>query len=425
MENATDHDKEVVILTRQSSKNLLTTAVGLLFDKTNRTLTLKGALSQTANMVEIQNSVGTVLNSFNERGVLDKAGRIYYQSSTPAPNAADTGLLWFNTTDSNLYVWNGTSWAVASGGVTLSGSQTISGAKTFSTDITLSSSARIKGSGTSKSLIFQPTSSIGVPTTQLTLTDTTAVVAGELDFSAVGTTAQGVVVCIEGDQTVNGKKTFSDSIIAHSGIITSTSTVGDGSSDNIVLKPNLSTSGRAITIYNNANSVNGISIRPKNGASVGSLAIDGNTAITGNLSVTGSIASSTPITVQSTAIGSWKSSSGSANAYNLDFCPTSLGQLSFTALFSGTRTVTITNTSSTSSVTFYFRREQLNTNTNLLFTVHRVTLEASGEITIAAVAGTATGTGYTYTPVTGGYYSSGYSQSTANQPIVWTVSLGN
>lgn len=420
LDNGTNHDTVMVRLIRSGGQNLLDPAVGLTYNETAKTLGIKGNVSQTDNFLEIKNSAGTVLNSFNQRGVLTVAGRIYYTGTTPTPNASDTGLLWYNTTNSNLYVWNGTTWVITSGGVDLVNNQTIAGAKTFSTNIFLSSTAAINGQGTSKSLVFKPTNSGSTVVTALTLTSADATFAVPVEFSAIGTTAKTVVATLADNQTLAGIKTFSDEVIAHT---VSASTVTDGatSGNNLLLTANMATDGRQIKLYQNANLTNGILIRAKNKDNIGGLSIEGNTAITGNLSVSGTF-SATNVAAVTQTFGQIASNSGT-QPWNVNINPEPIGTLTFVSTTTGSHTskgVTVTNSSTTQSAKFYVRRERSGDMTALA--IHKVVLQPSTSMFVNATTGPVAGAGVTITYM-GGDETKPLVLTFNNNPIRYEFSL--
>lgn len=421
LENATDFDTTVVYLERSGSQNLLNPATGLKYNLTNKTLSITGNVSQTTNYLEIKNSGGTVLNSFNQRGVLTSAGRIYYTGTTPAPNASDTGLLWYNTTDGNLYIWNGTTWTITSGGLDLTSNQTVSGAKTFSTNIFLSSTATLSGQGASKTLVFKPTNSGSTATTALTLSDTEATFAVPVEFSELGTTAKTVVVTTDTDQTISGTKTFGGIVYVDSSIACSSGTDGGEASNDLRLRCNMSADGRYIKIFNNANVINGIVIRAKNKDNLGGLSVEGNTSITGNLTVSGSF-TTTSLVAASTVYGQIRSNSGSS-AWNVNVNPDSLGNLTFTSTTAGSdasKGITVQNTSTTQTVKIYVRKER--SGAELAVSIHKITLPPSTSLFVPATSAPVT-TGSVTVSYYGGAENTTFNFGVANSPIRYQFSI--
>ena len=427
LQNSTDYDNTVVVLDRISGQNLLAPGAGFTFDPSIKTLKIVANPTQTTNLVELRSSTNTLLNFFNERGVLNSAGRIFFTSTQPTANAADTGLLWFNTTDSNMYIWNGLAWVIASGGVTLTDNQTISGAKTFSNNIFLSSTAKLNGQGASKSIELAPTNSSSVPATALNVASTGATFSVPLEFSSVGTTAKTVVATLADNQTVTGLKTFAGNIRlngADTSIFVDPSTDGALGSNDMQLRLNLSTDGRFIKLFSNANTTNGITIRPKNKDNVGSLLIDGPTNIVGNRSVSGTVSAGT-ISAITTTYGSLKSQGG-ADSFNIDTAPTPISTLTFSLLVSSPtfneHGISVTNNSTTSLVSFFCRREIFSVANGYSTHIHRITLNAGQTININGVTGPTAGSNVT---IVGGKVSQAFTLTGTNTPIIFTFTLAN
>lgn len=421
LENATDWDTNMVYLERSGGQNLLNPTTGLKYNLTNKTIILTGNVSQTENFFEIKNSGGTVLNSFNQRGVLTAAGRIFYTGVTPTPNASDTGLLWYNTTDGNLYLWNGTTWVITSGGLDLTSNQTVTGAKTFSNNIFLSSTSTLSGQGASKSLVFKPTNSGSTATTALTLTDTSATFAVPLDFSALGSTADDVVVTIDTDQTIAGMKTFGTTVFFDRSIAIDASTDGGASSNDFVMRCNMSTDGRYMKLWNNADTIHGITIRPKNKDNIGELSIEGNTTITGNLTVSGSFIQ-TGLVAANCVYGQIKANSG-GGAYNINVNPDNLGSLTFASTTTGSdasKGITVTNSSTTQTAKFYSRRER--SGDTLAVSIHKIVLSPSSSIFLPATSAPSSGSGATVTYY-GGQELATFNFGVNNSPIRYTISI--
>jgi hypothetical protein len=392
LENATDYDNTIVGLNRVSTQNLQVPAIGLSFHLENKTLKVNALTTQLQNMLEFRTSTDTLINAFNQRGALLNAGRIYYQSSQPTPNAADTGLLWHDTVSGVLYIWDGNNWVVSGGGVTTVGNQDITGAKTFTNNIFLSSGAKLNGQGASKSIVIAPTNAGSTPVDCLTVATTAATFTVPVELSAIGTTAKTVLATIADTQTITGAKTFANGLkITGTGSIRTTDdTTANAASDNIIIQPNMSASGRSIKLFNNADTAdsNGITIRPKNAANQGSLNINGSTNITGDLFVTGAVNTTIGLSAASVSIGSLKSQNGTA-AQNIDFLPTPIGNLTFNLVTDGTWTshgINVTNTSTTKNTAFYWRREQILSG-SYTYVIRKVVLPPLGSGTCLASSG--------------------------------------
>lgn len=425
LQNGTDLDNTIVVLDRISGQNLLAPGTGLTFDPSLRSIKIVANGSQTSNLLELRSNVNALLNGFNERGVLINAGRVFFTDVQPTPNINDTGLLWYNTSDSNLYVWKGaTGWVIAAGGVTLTDNQTISGAKTFSGNIFLSSTAKISGQGASKTIDLAPTDGSSVAANALSLSSTQATFSVPVEFSAVGTTAKTAVVTIADAQTITSTKTFTNNIRLNGGdtsILVDTSTDGGTTSNDLTIRANMSTDGRFLKIWNNANVLKGITIRPKNKDNIGSLTIEGPTTIDGNLAVTGTISGGSVAAV-TTVYGQLKSSAGTATE-NVDTVPPNLSGLTFLKLTgvnpndSGFR---VTNTG-TSSASFYCRREI--TSTAYTYVIHKVSLNAGTSVDINSVTGPAAAAGVTITVVGGKIGNQVFTLTGSNLPITYTFTL--
>ena len=76
-------------------------------------VTVQGVASQTANLQEWKNSVGS-------GAYIDNSGNFVFQSynDTTRPAAGVAGRVIFNTDDGNLNIDNGTNWIHPSGGTT-------------------------------------------------------------------------------------------------------------------------------------------------------------------------------------------------------------------------------------------------------------------------------------------------------------------
>ena len=429
IENATDYDNTIVGLNRVSTQNLQVPAAGLSFHLENKTLKVKALTTQTANMLEFRTSTDTLITAFNERGVLLNAGRIYYQPTQPTPNAADTGLLWHDTVSGVLYIWNSTTWVVTGGGVTTAGNQDITGAKTFTNNIFLSSTAKLNGQGASKSVVIAPTNAGTTPVDCLTVATTAATFTVPVELSAIGTTAKTVLATIADTQTITGAKTFANGlkIIGTGSIRTTDDTTANAASDNIIIQPNMSGSGRSIKLWNNADAAdnNGITIRPKNAANQGSLNINGSTNITGDLFVTGAVNTTVGLSAASVSIGSLKSSAG-GDDQNKNSIPTPIGNLTFSLGLSGTyldHNITATNTSTTKSVSFYWRREQILSGV-YTFVIRKITLGPSGIAICPSISGTlGVGSVTAANELVGGYSTPYLLNGATNAPIIMTFTL--
>jgi len=357
------------------------------------------------------------------------AGRIYYQSSQPTPNAADTGLLWHDTVTGILRIWDGNNWVVSGGGVTTAGNQDITGAKTFTNNIFLSSSAKLNGQGASKSIVIAPTNAGSTPVDCLTVATTAATFTVPVELSAIGTTAKTVLATIADTQTITGAKTFANGLkITGTGSIRTTDdTTANAASDNIIIQPNMSASGRSIKLFNNADTTdsNGITIRPKNAANYGSLNVNGSTNITGDLFVTGTVNTTVGLSAASVSIGSLKSSSGTA-AQNTNTAPTPIGNLTFSLGLSGNYTdhnITATNTSTTKSVSFYWRREQILAGV-YTFVVRKITLGPSGIAVCPSITGSlGSGSVTAANVLVGGYPTTYLLNGATDAPIIMTFTL--
>jgi hypothetical protein len=339
VENGTNYDDRLVYLERVGSTNQQRAADGLSYNISTHTLTAKALSSGQGNILTITNSGGTTINAIGPTGVLQKAGRVYFSTTTPeTQEASNTGVLWHKSDTQELFVWNGTSWVSALGAVGLANAQTITGIKTFhNANLVLSGTTNIYGTGLSKSISINPTDASGNHVEAIAASSSQVSFNAPVNFSAVGLNVKTVLVTLVDDQTIAGVKTFSSNAVFNSLIIgdsltASTSTSSLASTDNVTVSPSQSATGRKIRLFSNSDSTitNGIQVRPKNESGLGDLNIDGNTVITGNLSVSGTISSTSAATVTpSASYGSFKSKTG-ANAQNVDMTPRTLGPLSFT-----------------------------------------------------------------------------------------------
>jgi hypothetical protein len=437
IDNPTNHDNVIVGLNRitvgPDSFNVQIPAVGLTFDPALKLLKVTATSPQLNNMVELRSSTNTLLNAFNERGVLTNAGRVFFQNTIPTVNAADTGQLWFDTTvgATSLKVWNGTSWVSSGGGVDISSNQVITGAKTFSNGIFLSSTAKISGSGVSKFLTLAPTNSSGIATDSLQVSDATTLVLNTLEFGTVGTTAKTVVATLADAQTLSGAKTFTSNLrlnVSGGGkIFADTSTDSIGVSNDLFIQPNLSTAGRSIRLFTNSSNLTntGITIRPKNGNNVGDLIVDGTTRISGSLIVDGAIQTSGSLAAASVSIGSFKSQNGTAQQ-NINTAPTALSTLSFSQTLDLTTftnsSLNVVNNGST-PIAFFYRREQWISG-EYAFVVRKVTLDGNSSCILGVTAGSFTnGTGTGTSVIVGGRPTSMALAGQTDSPILVTISL--
>ena len=306
IENANDRDKCLVVLSRISSQNIPQAAASLKWDALTSKLQLVGQATQSQNRLEFLASDGTtVLNYVNPRGVLNSAGRIYYGNTTPspAPNAADTGVLWWDTTGGSqvLKVWNGTSWdflTVGAGSyVTVDTTQTVTGAKTFSaattisgqlnlttSNLVLSNTVDIRGSGVSKGLDFKPTNASSTPVTVLSLTaSATTIPSGiNLDYFSLGTNAKALTCTLSDAQTITGVKTINTHVVlgpssTYSNQATITTTTSTSGGSNLVFRINGHSNTRYIRIYNETDATNGIQLKARNQTATGNIYLDGDT----------------------------------------------------------------------------------------------------------------------------------------------------
>jgi hypothetical protein len=392
VDNSTDRDNVIVKLNRVGGAvNSLVPAIGFTHDD-NGTLQVKG--DDTHHIVDIADSSAAILNYFNKSGMLNIAGKSYYQASAPSVSGADyTGCLWIDSDNAELFHWSGSAWVAVGNGVSLTGTQTISGAKTFSTDLALSSTAALIGSGVSKSIILKPTTTLSVATTSFTLTTTSATFAPAVAvaFSAINTaTVSTVLVDMTTNQTVAGVKTFSDqvkitdSIMFNGGTagtdfnITSNSSTSNVDTANIVIRSNANASTRYIKLNEKANTTNGVTINPKNPDGVGRMYVAGNVYVGGNIELSGTVTAAAGFATVSKSVGSLMAqtpSTGSANRV-----PTPIGHLTFTQVVGtpGNENdgyIRAFN-SGTAAVKFYIARQQCLITGEYCFSERKVTLPA-------------------------------------------------
>lgn len=427
IENATNYDNTIVGLNRvtvgASDYNLQVPAEGLEFDPAIRTLKVKGLVSQTNNLLSLTDSTNTVLNGFNQRGVLLRAGMIFYGSTAPTGlNDADLGQLWYNTTSNGLAVWQGNNtWTVIGTGVTIGGNQIITGAKTFEQSIGLKDTAKIQGEGVSKSIILAPTNASSVVTNVFTVTAAAATVANgvSLDYDTLGSAAKTVTATLADNQTITGVKTINTHLVIgpstsysnQSTIMSSTSTDVEAGS-RLVLRVNGDPSTRFIRL-NNANTANGIEIRAKNSNNIGGLSITGDTVINGNTTINGNFTVSTGFASTGITIGAFRSQQTTHSAtgnYSLNtpldtsqvnqpiITPRNIGSLTFTGLPDNTFAtprLRITNTSA-NPVSFYYEREQLaraSSSTRAQYRIDHIILGGNSVLDVPAVSENAHPTG--------------------------------
>lgn len=408
--NGTNYENSLVVLDNvggSPTKNLPIAAQGLEFNPTDKRLTIKTLASQSAKPFAILDSAGAELNAFNIRGILEKAGRIYYAASAPTVNSADTGQLWYDTANSTLKVSN------ASAGfdnafntanlVTTNSTQTITSPKTFNAGITasgvtVSSNGTVAFSGSSTITNSGSISLAGNFTGNPIFTGNPDFI-GQVDFTDT-TRFSGSSVILEGNCE---NLYFSPSSTTTSTIACNSSTSGTAGSNDLQLSLNKSAAGRKIVLYSNiVGDPIGVLIKPTNGANIGRLQIDGATTVNGNFNVTGGTVTlpNTSYIPGLSTIGSFRNITADTT-YNLTTLPTPIGPLTFSGGVysnpSGAHTVSldITNTS-TSPVSFYFRREINSAITK--FILQKVTMAASTTWNIAnifVVGGTTPATGVT------------------------------
>lgn len=253
--NLTNYDQRLIYLVRAGSENIPTVLNNIRWNNTNNTLSCYLASSQTNNILEFRANTGTLLNYFNSRGVLNQAGRVYYGASapSPAPNASDTGLLWWDTSGTLLRVWDGSAWqsaGIVGDVVGVTNTQTISGQKTFTATANYFGNATA-GTGTetfTKSLILRPEATGGVNCflkgyvypgdadtvdrvigispwngtagtpaykTVLTCSVSSVTVASGVAFDCyvLGNNAKAVICTVDTSQTITGNKTFTGGVI--------------------------------------------------------------------------------------------------------------------------------------------------------------------------------------------------------------------
>ena len=404
VDNPTDRDNVIVKLNRVGGVvNTLVPAVGFTHDD-NGTLQVKG--DDTNHIIDIADSTATILNYFNKSGMLNIAGKSYYQASAPSVSGADyTGCLWVDSDNAELFHWSGSAWVAVGSGVTLSGTQTVSGAKTFSTDIALSGSAAIIGSGVSQPVILKPTTAGSVATTSFTVTTTTATFAPAVAvaFSAINTaTVSTVLVDMTTAQTVAGIKTFSDqvkitdSIMFNGGTtgvdfnITSNSSTSNVDTANIVIRSNANASTRYIKLNEKSNTTNGVTINPKNPDGVGRLYVAGNVYVAGNLELSGTVTAAAGFATVSKSMGSLKAMTPATDTDNI--VPTTIGYLTFSQVVGSPGNendgyIRVYN-SGTSTIKFYASRQQSKFSGEYAHSERKLTLPAGQYLQIGSLVST-------------------------------------
>ena len=389
VDNSTDRDNVIVKLDRVGSVvNALVPAIGFTHNN-NGTLRVKG--DNTNNIFEVANASDDTLNYFNKSGILNIAGKAYYQESAPSVTGSDyTGCLWIKSTTGELCYRSGSAWVTVGAGVTISGTQTISGVKTFSADIALSSTAAIIGSGASKSIILKPTTSGSTATTSFTLTTTTATFepAVAVAFSAINTaTVSTVLVDMTTNQTVAGIKTFVDQVKINDSImftggttfnITGNSSTSNVDTPNIVIRSNANASTRYIKLHERTNGTDGVTINPKNPTGSGRVNVAGDLYVGGNISLSGTVTAAAGFATVSKSMGSLKTANPATDTNNI--VPTQIGPLTF-GLTVGTSGhlndgyIRVKN-ESTAPVKFYVSRQQSLASGDYAHSERKITLPA-------------------------------------------------
>lgn len=434
--NGSDLDNTIVTLNHVGGaglRNLPVAATGMKYDPAVRTLSVTMTSGQTVNVIELKNNAGTTLNSFNARGILDKAGKIYYGAVAPTVDAADIGQLWCNSSANYaLNVWDGTAWVgvnQSTGAVDTINNQVITGTKTFSSSSgngleLAGASSCLAGSGASKALVFKPTNSSSVAAETLRLTDTAALFAYGigLDFYSLGAHALGVVCSLSTNQTITGLKSFSNNIQlsgADNKIFANDEpSAGNIGTQNITIAANLASTSRSIKIDGNANTAgtNGITINAKNSDGIGKLTVIGDSNIQGALSIAGSLSATGGIYAQSTVFCSIAGGAGTGtNAGNISYPLVAnkytLGPLE--VYVSGTNVI-VTNTKPY-PVKFFYRVQQEN-----VFGLQLCTIGASTSATLAVSGNTQPAT-----PILVGSSTGSINTSTSHNPVIATITLVN
>lgn len=431
--NGTDLDNTIVTLNHVGGaglRNLPVAATGMKYDPAVRTFSITMTSGQTANVVELKNNAGTTLNSFNARGILEKAGRIYYSGTAPTVDAADTGQLWCNISSNNaLNVWDGSAWVGVNqtvGAVDTNSNQVLTGTKTFSSSsgngIELAgTTACIAGSGPSKAIVFKPTNASSVAAETCKLTSTAALFASgiELDFYVLGAHALGVVCSLATAQTITGLKTFTANIQmggSDNKIFANDSTTGNVGLEDLSLCANLATNSRYIKIDGNFKDggSNGITINAKNSDGNGKLTVLGDQSVQGSLSITGSLSATSGIYAQSTVFCSVSGGAGGANniSYPLVGSKYILGPLE---IYVSGINIVVSNTKPT-PVRFFYKIEQ-----GSVFAIQLCTIGASAtNVNLAVNANTQPAT-----PTLVGASTGTINVSTSTIPAIATITLVN
>lgn len=401
VDNPTDRDNVIVKLNRVGGEvNALVPAIGFTHDD-NGTLRVNG--NDTNNIFEVANSTNDTLNYFNKSGILNIAGKAYYQLSAPSVSGEDfTGCMWIKSNTAELCHWSGSAWVSVGAGVSISGNQTITGVKTFSADIALSGSAAIIGSGESKSIILKPTASGSTATTSFTLTTLAATFPPQVvvAFSAIDTTTVStVLVDMTTDQTVSGIKTFSNQVRINNSImftggttsanfnITGNSSTSNVDTPNIVIRSNANASTRYIKLHEKTNTTEGVTINPKNPSGVGRMSVTGDLYVGGNISLSGTVTAAAGFATVSKSMGSLKAHTAAPQTANI--VPTTIGPLKF-EIYPGisgqenTGYIRVKN-DSTASVKFYVSRQQTKYSGDYAHSERKITLPAGQYLRIGPI----------------------------------------
>jgi len=287
---------------------------------------------------------------FNERGVLDKAGRIFYHASDPTPHADDTGLLWYDTVNSSLGVWNGTTWDTAAGNVSTGNEQTFVEDQTFQADVLLSGSADIASTGASSTLRLKARDGSNVKKNGISITNTAVTVHPELDVSSLSVGSKNIIATLADDQTIAGQKTFTAGILSNSML---------GTGYDVKVLADDTANSRGITVKANS-STSGIIVKATNASNQGSLSVTGKTIFGDDVDLTSGKTLYSHSTVSNTvSYGQFNLTSGTTTLAQTQITPPNLGPLTMTAITgAGTsQSFTVTN-NGTQTVGFYYTREQ-------------------------------------------------------------------
>ena len=376
IDNAINHDNELVYLVNSAGVNAQTASGdGIKWNATNRTLTLKQDASPLSFIV-LTDRNGVVLNQFNGRGVLENAGRIYYLPTAPTVNAADTGVLWYNTSSNVLSVWNGSTWDTAAGNVSTLSSQTFAAAQTFGFDVLLANAADIAATGASVSLNLKARDGANAKTNGITVASNQVTVHQPLEFTALTATAKNVVATLADTQTITAEKTFSGGIITES---------LKGSSNNVVLSSDGTANGRSITLVANATTTSGITIRAINASNQGQLSVVGKSLFNDDVEVLSGKTTYAHSLVGNTVSHGQFSSAGTGVAA-IQTAPPNLGPLSISAIScsGNTQKITVTN-NGTKTVGFYYTRSQMLSSGAYTLGTSYVRMAAGSVVDLAAV----------------------------------------